>query len=265
MGRMKGLVWKEWMQYKGMMILGIITSVIGTIASPFLLKRMVEMEEHISEVHLITSSMWMYAYIIFFLAIFFTSLEKEMKRPDIWFHNQSSAFTLVGAKLLTTSLFSLAGLLINAFVTIVEYYLIVEENNLGFMSLLQLELLLIITTYLVALGATIGLLTMWILWRLLKPLNTSFAYIAAITVYFYFHRTYLRITESEAYQNFASHWKIHLEPIELLEIKGAYFAVFMDYTNIYLFDLFIRATFLVILFLLSVLVIQKRVRGYQHD
>ncbi len=262
---MKGLVWKEWMQYKGMMILGIITSVIGTVASPFILKRMVEMKDPISEVHLITSSLWMYVYIIFFLVLFFTSLEKEMKRPDIWFHNQSSAFTLVGAKLLTVSLFSLAGLLINGFVTIVEYYLIVEENNLGFMSLLQLELLLIITTYLVALGATIGLLTMWILWRLLKPLNTSFAYIAAITVYFVFHRIYLRLTESEAYQNFASHWKIHLGPIELLEIKGAYFAVFMDYTNIYLFDLLIRATFLVILFLLSVLVIQKRVRGYQYD
>ena len=265
MGRTRGLVWKEWMQYKGIMILGIIASVFGTVASPFFLKRMVEMEEPISEVHLLTSSMWMYVYIIFFLVLFYTSLEKEMKRPDIWFHNQSSAFTLVGAKLLTASLFSLAGLLINAFVTIVEYYLIVEENNLGFMSLLQLELLLVITTYLVALGATIGLLTMWILLRLLKPLNTSFAYIATITVNFFFHRIYQRITESEAYQNFASHWKIDLEPIELLEIKGAYFAVFMDYTDFYLFDFFIRATFLVILFLLSALVIQKRVRGYQYD
>ena len=207
----------------------------------------------------------MYVYIIFFLVLFYTSLEKEMKRSDIWFHNQSSAFKLVGAKLLTVSLFSLVGLLINGFVTIVEYYLIMEENNLGFMSLLRLELFLIITTYLVALGATIGLLTMWILWRLLKPLNTSFAYIAAIVAYFFFHRIYLRIIESEAYQKFSSHWKIQLEPIELLELKGAYFAVFMDYREVYLLDVLIKITFFLILFLLSAFVIQKRVRGYQYD
>ena len=57
MVKLRGLVWKEWLQYKGMMVLGVIASVLGTVVSPFFLKRMVEMEEPISEVHLITSSM----------------------------------------------------------------------------------------------------------------------------------------------------------------------------------------------------------------
>ncbi len=265
MGKLQGLVWKEWMQYKGIVILSIIGSVFGTIVSPYLLKRMIEVDEPLSDILLLTSSVWMYVYILFFFCLFFASLEKDMKRPDIWFHNSSSTFTLIGAKLIAVTLFSLPGLVMNGIITVVGYDLLVEVNNLGFTKLLLLEFLLIGTTYLLALSFTIGLLTMWVLGRVLKPFNTFFSYVVAVVVYFYFYRSYLRFIDSELYHSFSSHWKLPLPYIESVEVTSASFAVFMDINEIYLFDLLVKVIFFCILFLLSVLVIQKRVRGFRHD
>ncbi|MBO1914770.1 hypothetical protein J4G37_59335, partial [Microvirga sp. 3-52] len=85
--RLKGLLQKEWVLLKWGILVLFIVNVAVVVAVPPLINRAFDLPMNTFENALIISGTWFVFSMFISVSILLTSLEKEMKQPDIWLHS----------------------------------------------------------------------------------------------------------------------------------------------------------------------------------
>ncbi|WP_210471371.1 hypothetical protein [Sporosarcina sp. 6E9] len=96
--RLKGLLQKEWVLLKWGILVLFIVNVAVVVAVPPLINRAFDLPMNTFENALIISGTWFVFSMFISVSILLTSLEKEMKQPDIWLHSPVPMWQLVGVK-----------------------------------------------------------------------------------------------------------------------------------------------------------------------
>lgn len=97
---MGGLLRKESVLMKWVITWIIFLNVLVIVAGPFIVSSLFGASGSLPEHAHIIGGTWFIIYMYAGIGILFTSLEKEMKSPEIWLHSPLSMFTLAGSKVL---------------------------------------------------------------------------------------------------------------------------------------------------------------------
>ena len=117
----KGLIQKEWILLKWGILALVLVNIVIVMAAPSLINRAFGLPLNTFENSLIISGTWFVASLFVGVGILYTSLEKEMKQPDIWLHSPAPIWQLVGIKAVfavavTALILVLNGILLKYFV-----------------------------------------------------------------------------------------------------------------------------------------------------
>jgi hypothetical protein len=96
--RLKGLMGKEWILLKWGILVLVFVNITVVLAVPPLINRAFDLPMNTFENVLIISGTWFVFSMFIGVGILFTSLEKEMKQPEIWLHSPAPMWQLVGIK-----------------------------------------------------------------------------------------------------------------------------------------------------------------------
>ncbi|MEI4771052.1 hypothetical protein WAX74_15625 [Psychrobacillus sp. FJAT-51614] len=262
MSQWGGLLWKEWMIYKTFIYLAIIVNIPVVVLGPLLIGRIFNVEQNYGIHVLIISAMLGFLYVLGMVFIFFSSLEREMKRPDIWFHTAASSFKLVGAKLVSISLYNIILLACIGIATIIASLLFSKFNVVPISSVIKLELGLIITVILSTITFTIGIFAMWVVARMIRQINAIFSNVVAVILYFIAFHYYTKFIESNFYRNLTDYGAVKLPEIGLGEVSSENFYITYHLPdNIFIGDIVFEILFFTFLFIVSVYAFDKKVRG----
>ena len=94
----KGLIRKEWILLKWGILVLVLVNIVIVMAGPPLINRAFDVPLNTFENSLIISGTWFVASLFIGVGILYTSLEKELKHPDIWLHSPAPIWQLVGIK-----------------------------------------------------------------------------------------------------------------------------------------------------------------------
>ena len=83
----KGLIQKEWILLKWGILALVLVNIVIVMAGPLLINRAFDLPLNTFENSFLISGTWFVAYLFIGVGILYTSLEKEMKQPDIWLHS----------------------------------------------------------------------------------------------------------------------------------------------------------------------------------
>lgn len=266
MSQWKGLVWKEWQASKSLITIGLLINVLIILMGPYLLKIIFDLDESLGIILLVLSSFWTLGHIIVMPILLFASLEKDMKRSDIWFHSYASMYKLLGAKLFAFSLFTFSSLLVVIITTMIGFWLFQSFEEISMIKIMKLEVYFLFTSAFTAITLTIGILVTWVLGRLLRPINKAFSNIVAILIFFFAFHNYVKFTESKLYETLISYWKVNLPDVSIEEIGSENFYVFLSVDDHFFLGQIILELFVfACLFIISTFVLQRKVRGYTYD
>ena len=87
---MKGLIRKEWVLLKWGILALVLANIAVVMALPPMINRAFDLPLDSFENSLIISGTWFVASLFIGVGILFTSLERELKQPDIWLHSPSA-------------------------------------------------------------------------------------------------------------------------------------------------------------------------------
>lgn len=259
MKQWNGLLKKEWVTMKWPLLVSVLFGIIVMSFVPHLIVNFLGFSSHVFEVALVICFMWAGASVLAPVIVFFIMLEREMKRPDVWFHSTASIFKLVGVKAFFATLIGAVGLLIPTTVLAVQYALF-KSTTFMFNELLFFGCIFIIIIFAVSITfMSIGFL-FWVIDRLMKPYLKGFSIVATIILFFVSSRLYSLFALSELYE------KLLLNgPIDLMKIKNPKINVefiYFEHTETFfytgeiLFDLF----FTVLMFIIAAVLFEKKVR-----
>lgn len=95
---MKGLIRKEWILLKWGILVLFFVNIAVVLAVPRFINRAFDLPLNTFENSLIVSGTWFVFSMFIGVGVLFTSLEKEMKQPEIWLHSPAPMWRLVGIK-----------------------------------------------------------------------------------------------------------------------------------------------------------------------
>lgn len=98
MKRLKGLMRKEWILHRWGILGPVFLNIAVVMAVPPLINRASDLPLNSFENSLIIAGTWFVFTMFMGVAFLFTSLEKELKQPDIWLHSPAPMWQLVGIK-----------------------------------------------------------------------------------------------------------------------------------------------------------------------
>ncbi|MBO0589317.1 hypothetical protein [Sporosarcina sp. E16_8] len=259
MKQWNGLLKKEWVTMKWPLLTSAILGIIVMSFVPHLIVRFLGFSTHVFEVVLVICFIWAGASVLAPVIALFIMLEREMKRPDVWFHSTASIFKLVGAKAFFATLIGAVGLLIPTTVLAVQYVLF-SSTMATFDDLLFFGSIFIVMIFAVSITfMSIGFF-FWVMDRLMKPYLKGFSIVATIIIFLVASRLYALFVLSELYEKL-----ILIGPIDLMKIKNPKIDVdfiYFDHTETFfytgeiLFDLF----FTVVMFIIAAVLFEKKVR-----
>lgn len=262
MGQWKGLVWKEWIIYKAFFFLWIVINILGILVGPFLIKRFLGVDVDIGIIAIIGSAIWMFLHVMITMLIFISSIERDMKRQDIWFHSPATMYKLVGAKLFSAFVFTFTSLVSVSVITTFAYQLFAKTDIIPLSTVLKIEMGLILAIAFSALSFTIGIFAMWVFSRLLRPINIAFAHITSIVLYFITVNYYSKFIDSDLYKKLAHYLEIELPKMNLGDFSSQNFYMnFEVNNNIFVGEIVFEIVFFTCLFIFSTFVFEKKVRG----
>lgn len=262
MSQWKGLLWKEWNIYKTFVYLAIIVNTLGILVGPLLIQRVFNVEQNFGIHVLIVSAILGFLHVMGMLFLFFSSLERDMKRPDIWFHTAASSFKLVGAKLFSMSLFTLLSLACSGVVTTIASLLFSEFNVIPISTVMKLEIGLIIAVLFSTITFTISIFAMWVVARLIRPINVAFSNVIAVILYFFCFHNYSKFVESNIFKTLTGYGEVNLPEMSLGEVSSNdFYMTYQVSNNIFMGEIVFEILFFTCLFIFSVYAFDKKVRG----
>lgn len=262
MSQWKGLLWKEWIIYRPFIYLAIIIDILGILVGPLIIQRIFSVEENYSIHVLIVSVILGCLHFLAMMFLFFSSLEREMKRPDIWFHNSASSFKLVGAKIVAMSLFTFLALVLIGIVTILASLFLSKNNMVPIFTVMKLELGLIFAVLFTAITFTIGIFSMWMVARLIRPFSIAISNGVAVIFYFVGFHYYEKFLDSHLYQKLTSYGEVKFPTMSLGELSSKdFYMTYQVSDHIFLGEVIFKVLFFTCLFIVSVNAFEKKVRG----
>lgn len=259
MKQWNGLLKKEWITLKWPLLVSALLGIIVMSFVPHLIANIFGLEVHVFEVVLVICFIWAGASVLAPVIALFIMLEREIKRPDVWFHSTASIFKLVGAKAFFASLIGAVGLLIPTLVLAVQHVLFSSTmatfDDLFFFGSIFIVMIFAVSIIFMSIG-----FFFWVIDRLMKPYLKGFSIVATIILFLVASRLYSLFVLSELYEKL-----ILIGPIDLMKIKNPKINVdfiYLEhaetffYTGEIVFDIF----FTFIMFVIAAVLFEKKVR-----
>ncbi|KAA0948748.1 hypothetical protein FQ087_17310 [Sporosarcina sp. ANT_H38] len=259
MKQWNGLLKKEWVMMKWPLLVSALLGIIVMSFVPHLIANSLGFGEHVFELALVICFLWAGASVVAPVITLFIMLEKEIKRPDVWFHSTASIFKLVGSKAFFAILIGAVGLLIPTTILAVQFALF-NTTTFIFNDLLFFGSIFIVIIFAVSITfMSIGFF-FWVIDRLMKPYLRGFSIVVTIILFFVSSRLYSLLARTELYEKL-----ILIGPIDLLKLKNPKINVefiYLEHTETFfytgeiIFDIF----FTVVMFIVAAILFEKKVR-----
>ncbi|MEK5036458.1 hypothetical protein [Sporosarcina sp. FSL K6-3457] len=259
MQQWNGLLRKEWLMMKSLLLVGALVAVAAMLFLPIIVTRFWGEGVQVFETALVICFLCAGVSVSAPVIALLTMLERDMKRPDVWFHSNASIFKLVGSKVVFALLIGASGLLIPTIVLALHYALS-TPSILTFNALLFYGSIFVVVLFIASISILCTGFFFWVLYRLMAPSIKGFSKPITIILFFVSLLGVERIRSSDLYNKL-----IKVGPIDLLGLKNpkldvgnGYFEVTGTtfYTGQIVFDTF----FIVVAFVVATVLFEKKVR-----
>jgi hypothetical protein len=254
-----GLLQKEWVQWRGQIIVLTFLLLAGLFILPSLAGVFAVGEVPVFEITMVIGFVAAGACILVPVIAFSMMFNKDMKRPDLWFHSTASTVKLVVVKMVMSAGVGLAYLLITSFVVAIRYALTPQPEGI-FNELLFYGSLLIVGVFLASIQFMVYGFFFIVIDQLLKPFLKGFSFVVTLLLFIISVRIYGEVTGSVFYEKF-----IQVGGFDLMSLKNPAIDLQYDYftvtnTVLYAGEIIFGVVFTVGLFYLAIVLFEKRVR-----
>lgn len=183
MKQLQGLLVKEWIQMKNWLIVLLVAGAFILIVGPSALKRIFGLGDDIGTIGFMTGLILLFLHTAVIVIMFITTLEKDMARPDIWFHTPASTLKLIAAKFIFPIFVTTVSLVFASIFTF-AYLNIAPENTSSLADLARFALLINGGTILISIYVACVSFFFWVLYRTLYRKSRTLAGIITIVIFF---------------------------------------------------------------------------------
>lgn len=259
MKQWNGLLQKEWVQWRGQMIVLVFLLLAGLFILPYFAAVLTVGEVSVFEITMVISFVAAGACILVPVVAFSMMFNKDMKRPDLWFHSTASTVKLVAVKMVMSAGMGLAYLLVTVLVVAIRYAFTPQPEAI-FNELLFYGSLLIGAVFIASIQFMVYGFFFIVIDQLLKPFLKGFSFVVTLILFIISVRLYGEVTSSYFYENF-----IQVGSFDLMSIKNPAIDLQYDYftvtnTVLYAGEILVAVLFTVGVFYLAVALFEKRVR-----
>lgn len=259
MKQWNGLLKKEWLSMKWLLLVSALLGISVMSFLPLLLSKSFGSEERIFEFTIVICFIWASATVVVPGVALFTMLERDMKRPDVWLHSDASIFKLVGSKVFFATLIGAVGLLIAIAVLAVQYALL-TPSIMTIDTLLFYGSIFVVVSFAGSISIMFIGFFFWVIYRLMKPHLIGFSIPVTILLFCFSLLAVERIGRTEIYSKMVNVGRIDLLPLkkDIFDDGSGYF-VLTDttfYTGQVVFDTF----FAIMMFIVATVLFEKKVR-----
>lgn len=259
MTQWNGLLQKEWVQWRGQIIVLIFLLLAGLFILPSLAGVLAVGEVSVFEISMVIGFVAAGACILVPVIAFSMMFNKDMKRPDLWFHSTASTVKLVAVKMVMSAGLGLAYLLVTAIVVAIRYAFTPETEAI-FNELLFYGSLLISAVFLASIQFMVYGFFFIVIDQLMKPFLKGFSFVVSLILFIISVRIYGEVTGSDFYGKF-----IQVGSFDLMSLKNPVIDLQYDYftvtnTVLYAGEIIFAVLFTVGLFYLAIALFEKRVR-----
>ncbi|CAM3190242.1 hypothetical protein FITA111629_08925 [Filibacter tadaridae] len=259
MNQWNGLVKREWIPMRGSLILGVLLSLVVLSLFPSLINRLMGGELENFEITLVLCFIWAGASVFAPLAAFIISLQRDMKRPDIWLHSTASIFKLMGSKAFLAMVIGVVSLLIPTLVLAVRFT-ISGSREMAFGELFLFGSIFIVLIFVASLSfLSIGFF-FFTIDRLVKRYLKGFSILFTLILFIFSLKLYGLFILSAFYKKV-----IQSGPVNIVDIVNPNIAVNFDYfvladTTFYTGEVLFEIFTIVVLFMAASVLFEKKVR-----
>lgn len=183
MKQLQGLLKKECIQMKNWLIVLLVTGAFLLLVGPSALKRIFGLGDDIGTIGFMTGLILIFLHSGVIVIMLLTTLEKDMTRPDIWFHTPASTLKLISAKFIF-SLFVITVSLVFASCFTFAYFNMTAEKTSSIVDLMRFALLINGGTILISIYVASVSFFFWVLYRTLYSQSRTLAGIITIVIFF---------------------------------------------------------------------------------
>lgn len=182
-GSWRGLFFKEWMISRAeVMTLLILNAVIG-ISLPFIVGSVFTIPQDISDGFDVFIGIWLLAHLFIGLKLLYTSVNSELKHPDIWLHSQRSVFQLIGVKAMFAVFITAAMLIVGGVMLGVSVTLSSHEQPLSLIDSVLVSLSVMTATFLISIYITAMGFFFWSIYQVLRSRIGSIAVVVTPVIF----------------------------------------------------------------------------------
>ncbi|HEX5564584.1 MAG TPA: hypothetical protein VFX34_06465 [Sporosarcina sp.] len=259
MKQWNGLLQKEWVQWRGQIIVLIFLLLAGLLILPYFAGLLAVGEVHVFEITMIISFVAAGACILVPVIAFSMMFNKDMKKPDLWFHSTASTVKLVVVKMVMSAGVGLAYLLVTVLVVAIRYALTPQPEDI-FNELLFYGSLLVGGVFLASIQFMVYGFFFIVIDQLLKPFLKGFSFVVTLILFIISARMYGEVTGSNFYEKF-----VRVGGFDLMSLKNPKIDLQYDYftitnTVLYAGEIIFNVLFTVGLFCLAMALFEKRVK-----
>ena len=259
MKQWNGLMQNEWVQWRSQIIVLVILILAGLFILPSLAGVLAVGEVSVFEITMVIGFISVGACILVPVIAFSMMFNKDMKRPDLWFHSTASTVKLVGVKMVMSAGMGLVYLLATVLVVAIRYAITPQPEAI-FNELLFYGSLLVIGVFLASIQFMVYGFFFIIIDQLLKPFLKGFSFVVTLIVFIISVRIYGEVTGSNFYEKF-----IRVGSVDLMSLKNPAIDLQYDYftvtnTVLYAGEIIFAVLFTAGLFYLAITLFEKKVR-----
>ncbi|TQR15519.1 hypothetical protein [Psychrobacillus soli] len=263
MKQLKGLIKKEWELMRLWLVILFILNALGIVGIPLLLHTWID-DVPIFKTAIILAGIWLLFSHLIASILFLTSLQLDMKRPDIWLHTESTIYKLIGTKLASATVITSLSLLW------IELLLIILQSVIGdpaFMTLgqlLELKVYAFVGVFFSLILNLIIVFFFWVIYHLMRPYVKGFSIIISISLFMVSSGIWSMSSNIELFEKVPRFGGIHIPIPSFIEQLRNYDNIenltFLVEPTIYVSEIFLITLFAIILFWGSALWFEKKVR-----
>ncbi|MCG7343446.1 hypothetical protein MHZ92_04840 [Sporosarcina sp. ACRSL] len=259
MKQWNGLLRKEWIQWRWMLLVLAILLVTGLFVLPSVAKVFAVNAFSVFEATMVLCFLVAGFSALVPVISLATMVNRDLKHPDLWLHSTASTTKLVGAKMTMAALIGVGSLLIPTAVLAIRYAIsdvsIITFDELFFFGSLFITFIFFASLMYMVIGFFFLVID-----QLLKRFVNSFSIAITLVLFILSIRVYGEVVNSSFYEKLSKFGKIDLMAIKnpTLEIGYGFFAY--TETVLYAGDLLWAVLFTVGLFLGGISIFDKQVR-----
>jgi len=181
MTQWKGLLMKEWKTMRVSLYLVLGLNVVAILLLPFLLNVWLGVPR--VEASIVIGFLWLMCQTILAAVILLTSLEKDMKQPELWMHSTASVFKLTGVKYTFALFVTLISIVWNGLLLIISVLVGTPFLGVSLGELIQIGLYFAGLAALSAIPYMVIAFFFWTIHQLLKPYLKSLSSAVAVVLF----------------------------------------------------------------------------------